>query len=97
MVDLRFIGVDRAAFVVHVTVRRQALRLLPALNGANARLQIDGDFLPGPKPVRDGYYLGWAAVRHDNRHYYATGADSAAIGGSGHRRLRLLSCRGAFR
>jgi hypothetical protein len=38
--------VNRAAFVVEVSMNRHALALFPALNGADVSFYIGGNFLP---------------------------------------------------
>src|ERR1700687_2645666 len=45
--QLRLVGIHAREFVVRLAMNRQALVLLPALNGAHVLLQEGGNFLPG--------------------------------------------------
>src|ERR1700730_6646979 len=49
--QLRLVGVHTGELVVRFAMNRQALVLLPALDGANVLLQKGGNLLPGVQPL----------------------------------------------
>src|SRR5580692_11485338 len=49
--QLRLVGVHAGELVVRLAMNRQALVLLPALDGANVLWQKGGNFLPGVEPL----------------------------------------------